>query len=179
MNKSLLTGVIAGVVVATAGGAIAGYKLINRGPDYAQVTHIEPVMKTVRTPRENCVDTPVTQQAPTRDPNRLTGTAIGAVVGGVIGHQIGGGTGRDIATIGGAAAGGYAGNQIQKRRQENNTVTTTEHHCSTVYDSHKERVGYKVTYQLGDETGTVRMDHDPGERLPVKDGKVVTEESPK
>ena len=173
MNKSLLTGVVAGAVIATAGGAVAGYKFMNDGPHYAQVTHVEPVMKTVRTPRENCVDTPVTQPAPTRDPHRITGTVIGAVVGGVVGSQIGSGTGRDIARIGGAAAGGYAGNQIQKRRQENNTVTTIEHHCSTVYDSHKERIGYKVTYQLGNETGTMRMDHDPGDRLPVKDGKVV------
>ena len=177
MNKSLLIGVVAGAVIATAGGAIAGYKLIAAGPDYAQVTNVEPVMKTVRTPRENCVDVPVTTQAPTRDPHRVTGTVIGAVVGGVVGSQIGSGSGRDIARIGGAAAGGYAGNQIQKRRQANNTVTTVEHRCTTEYDSHKERIGYKVTYQLGDETGTVRMDRDPGDRLPVKDGQVVLPES--
>lgn len=173
MNRSLIIGVVAGAVVATAGGAIAGYKLMNSGPDYAQVTQVEPVMKTVRTPHENCVDTPVTAQAPTRDPHRITGTVVGAVVGGVVGSQIGSGTGRDIARIGGAAAGGYAGNQIQKRRQARNAVTTIEHHCTTVYDSHKERIGYEVTYQLGDEISTVRMDRDPGDRLPVKDGKVV------
>ena len=34
---------------------------------------------------------------------------LGAVIGGVIGHQIGGGTGKDIATIGGAVAGGAIG----------------------------------------------------------------------
>ena len=173
MNRSLLTGIIAGAVVATAGGAFAGYKLINKGPDYAQVTHVEPVMKTVRVPRENCTDVPVTQTAPTRDPHRITGTVIGAVAGAVVGNQIGSGSGRDIARVGGAAAGGYAGNRIQKRVQDNNTVTTTEHHCETVYDSHKERIGYKVSYRLGDKEGTVRMDHDPGDRIPVKDGQVV------
>lgn len=173
MNKSLVTGIVAGAVIATAGGAVAGYKLMNHGPDYAHVTHVAPVMKTVRNPREDCQDVPVTQTAPTRDPHRITGTVIGAVVGGVVGSQIGSGTGRDIARVGGAAAGGYAGNQIQKRQQANNTVTSTEHHCQTVYDSHKERIGYDVSYRLGDETGTVRMDHDPGDRIPVVDGKVV------
>jgi len=176
MNKSMMTGLVAGAVIATAGGAIAGYKLMNDGPDYAQVTHVEPIMKTVKTPREDCQDVPVSQTAPTRDPHRITGTAIGAVVGAVVGSQIGSGSGRDIARVGGAAAGGYAGNRIQKRTQENNTVTTTEHRCQTVYDSHKERVGYDVTYRLKDATHTVRMDHDPGERIPVKDGELVLAE---
>ena len=38
----------------------------------------------------------------------------GAVVGGLLGHQIGGGTGKTLATVGGAAAGAYAGNEVQK-----------------------------------------------------------------
>jgi uncharacterized protein YcfJ len=176
MNRSLLAGIVAGVVVAAGGGAFAGYKLMNKEPSYAEVTKVEPVMKTVQVPRENCTDVPVTQTAPTRDPHRVTGTVIGAVAGAVVGNQIGSGSGRDIARVGGAAAGGYAGNRIQKRRQENNTVTTNERRCETVYDSHKERVGYKVSYRLGEEEGTVRMDRDPGDRIPVKDGKLVLPE---
>jgi outer membrane lipoprotein SlyB len=43
------------------------------------------------------------------------GAGVGAVVGGVLGNQVGGGTGRTLATVGGAAAGGYAGNEIEKR----------------------------------------------------------------
>ena len=35
------------------------------------------------------------------------GMATGAIVGGVLGHQIGGGSGRTVATIGGAALGGF------------------------------------------------------------------------
>ena len=45
----------------------------------------------------------------------IVGKVGGAVVGGVLGHQIGGGTGKTLATIGGAAAGSYAGNEVQKR----------------------------------------------------------------
>ena len=73
----------------------------------------------------------------------------------------------------GAAAGGYAGNRVQKNMQERNTVTTTEQRCETVYDSHQERIGFDVRYRLGDEEGKVRMDRDPGERIPVRDGKLV------
>jgi uncharacterized protein YcfJ len=34
-------------------------------------------------------------------------------------------------------------------------------------------VGYEVTYRYDDVQRTVRLDHDPGNRLPVVDGKVV------
>jgi uncharacterized protein YcfJ len=172
MNKSLVTGVVVGVVVAAAGGAVAGYKMLHE-PQFAQVVDVKPVMKTVRTPRQQCHDEQVVQQAPTRDPHRITGSVIGAVVGGVLGNQVGGGTGKKLATVAGAAAGGYAGNRIQKNMQDRNTVTSTEQHCETVYDSHQERVGYEVRYRLGEQEGNVRMDRDPGEHIPVRDGKLV------
>jgi outer membrane lipoprotein SlyB len=42
------------------------------------------------------------------------GAVIGSVAGGVLGHQFGGGNGRDVATVAGALAGGYAGAQVEK-----------------------------------------------------------------
>jgi uncharacterized protein YcfJ len=167
-----MTGLLIGAVVATAGGAIAGYRMINQD-EYAQVVAVTPVDKTIRTPRQACHDEQVTEQAPTRDRKQITGSVLGAVVGGVVGHQIGGGDGKKIATAAGAAAGGYAGNRVQKRMQEGNTVTTTVQRCETLYDSHKERVGYDVRYRLDGREDTIRMDHDPGDRLPVRDGQVV------
>jgi uncharacterized protein YcfJ len=177
MNKSLITGLVVGAVVATAGGAIAGYKLMNHGDDYAQVVDVRPVNKTIRTPREVCHDEQVTQQAPVRDKKQVAGSVAGAIVGGVVGHQVGGGDGKKIATAAGAAAGGYAGNRVQKRMQERNTVTTTEQRCETIYDSHQERIGYDVRYRIDGREETVRMDHDPGDRLPVRDGQVVVADS--
>ena len=110
MNKSMLAGVIAGAVAATAIGGVAGYKALNPEPKFAEVLAVEPVTKTKKTPKEVCEDVVVNEQAPVKDPNRIAGTAIGAVAGGLLGSQIGGGTGRTLATVGGAAAGGYAGN---------------------------------------------------------------------
>ncbi len=176
MNKSLVTGLLIGAVVATAGGAVAGYKILSE-PEYAQVVDAKPLTKNVRTPRQQCHDEQVTQQAPTRDPHQITGSVLGAVVGGVVGHQIGGGNGKKLATVAGAAAGGYAGNRVQKGMQDRNTVTTTQRRCETVYDSRTERIGYEVRYRLGDTEGKVRMDHHPGERIPVHDGKLVLDAS--
>jgi uncharacterized protein YcfJ len=172
MNKSLLTGVVLGAAVATAGGVFAGYKMLSE-PKFAQVLDVQPVMETVKTPRKVCQDVAVTHTREAKDQHKVAGTVIGAVVGGVLGNQVGGGNGKKLATVAGAAAGGYAGNRIQDRMQQGNTYTTNEQHCETVYDTHEKQVGYDVRYRLGDKEGSVEMDHHPGERIPVENGELV------
>jgi uncharacterized protein YcfJ len=172
MNKSMLTGVIAGAIAATAIGGVAGYKALNPEPEFAEVLAAKPVTETTKTPKEVCDDVAVNEQAPVKDPNRIAGTAIGAVAGGLLGSQVGGGSGRTLATVAGAAGGGYAGNQVQKNMQEKNTVSRTERRCKTVYESHTQTIGYDVRYRLGEEEGQVRMDHQPGARIAVKNGQL-------
>lgn len=174
MNKSLVMGIVLGAVVVTAGGAIA---MLERNPRSAEVLNVEPVTRTVQVPREVCGEEAVTRQAPVKDEHQVAGTVIGAVVGGVLGNQVGSGRGKDAATVAGAAAGGYAGNKVQEKIQKGNTTTTNERVCHTVYDSREETVGYDVHYRLGDKEDVVRMDHDPGDRIPVKDGELVLAES--
>ncbi len=175
MNKSLLTGAVLGAVVATAGATLAGLKLWDKEPTHAEVLAVNPVHETVKTPREVCHDEVITHTKPVQDPNRVTGTVAGAVVGGLLGNQIGGGSGKKIATAVGAVAGGYAGNKTQQRIQSDNTYTTTERRCKTVTDTSEELRGYDVSYRLGEEEGVVRMAHDPGPTIPVRDGRLVTE----
>lgn len=169
MNKSWVNGLVVGGVIATAAGAVAGYRAIESRDTYAEVVSVKPHSSTVRTPRQVCDDVVVTRQEPVKDPQRVTGTVMGAVVGGVVGHQIGGGDARTVATVAGAAAGGYAGNRIQKRMQESNTYQANEQRCHTVYDSKEVRDGYDVRYTWRGREGTVRMDHDPGRRIQMND----------
>ncbi len=174
MNKSMLTGIVLGAVVATAGGAFAGYTVMtNKTPTHADVTNVDPIKETIKTPREVCQDVAVTRQKPVKDENRVLGTVAGAVVGGLLGNQVGGGSGKKIATVAGAAAGGYAGNKTQERMQGNDTYTTTETRCETVYDSSDKIVGYNVDYTIGEETGRVRMASDPGSKIPLENGELV------
>lgn len=177
MNKSLVTGLVIGAAVVTTGAAVANLEIFDRGPKFADVLNVEAVKETTRTPREVCRDHVVTHQAPVKDEKRIAGTVIGAVVGGVLGNQIGDGSGRKIATAAGAAAGGYAGNKVQQRMQNGNTYTTTEQRCETVYDSKEKIVGYDVRYRLGDKEDTVRMDRDPGPRIPVENGQLLLTQS--
>jgi uncharacterized protein YcfJ len=171
MNKSLLIGLVVGAIVVTAGGAFAGRDLFK--PKFAEVLDVDPVTKQIQTPREECREVAVTRKAPVKDQKRITGSVIGAVVGGVLGSQIGSGDGRKIATAAGAAAGGYAGNKTQQGIQNRSTTTVTETQCKTVYDTSQKIIGYDVKYKLGKQTDTVRMDYEPGERIPVEDGKLV------
>ena len=177
MDRSLLMGLVIGGAVAVGAGAVAGLKLMNKGPEYAEVLKVTPLTKTIRTPRQDCHDEQVTRQAPVKDEHQVLGTIAGAVIGGVVGHQIGGGTGRDIATVAGAAGGGYAGNRIQKNLQDRDTVTTTQQKCETVYDNSEKTTGYRVRYRLNGKEDTVKMDHDPGPRIPVRDGQLVLEQA--
>jgi uncharacterized protein YcfJ len=94
------------------------------------------------------------------------------LLGGVLGHQIGGGTGNTVATVAGAAAGGYAGNRVQKNMQASDRQTVMETRCHTEYTHDKKVLGYDVTYRLGEKQAVVRMDYDPGSRIPVKDGQL-------
>jgi len=172
MNKSLLTGLVVGGIAVTAAGAFAGYQAMDDRRS-AEVLSVEPLTKTVRTPRQVCSDEIVTHQAEVKDPKRVTGAVIGAVAGGVLGNQIGGGTGQTVATVAGAAAGGYAGSKIQKNMQENNTTQTVEKRCRTVYDSADRPDGYQVRYRLAGQDGTVRTDRAPGASIPVENGQLV------
>lgn len=174
MNKSLVAGAMLGALGVTAGGAVAGYSMLNKPPQFAEVTAVTPISETVRTPREVCRDHTVTHRRQTNDQHQVAGTVIGAVVGGVLGNQIGGGSGKKVATVAGAAAGGYAGNKVQENMQARDTYTTTERRCETVVETSDRVVGYSVAYRLGGEAGTVRMDREPGPRLPVANGRVQT-----
>jgi uncharacterized protein YcfJ len=172
MNKQIVAGGIVGAIAVTALGAF-GYQKLDHA-QYAAVTAVNPTTKTVRVPREECHDEMVTRTRETKDPHQITGTVVGAVIGGVIGNQVGSGRGKDIAKVGGAAAGGYAGNKVQEGMQARNTYQESQRTCKTVHDSHQEKTGYDVTYVLDGKEHSIHLDYDPGKEIPVENGQIVT-----
>ena len=85
----------------------------------------------------------------------------------------GNGRGRDVATVAGALAGGYAGNQVQKNMQHNDTYTTSSKRCRNVSKTEEKAAGYDVRYRFDGKESVVRTDYIPINRIPVKDGKLV------
>ncbi|HCZ47772.1 MAG TPA: hypothetical protein DCZ11_02065 [Gammaproteobacteria bacterium] len=158
MDKNLLIGGVIGAVVVTAGGAIAGFGLLDKEAEYAEVLKVTELTETVTVPRQVCEQVAVTRQEPVKDDKQIIGTVAGAVVGGLVGNQIGGGSGKKIATVAGAVGGGLAGHEIEKRR---NTSTYWE-----------------VTVQMDNgTTRTVQYPQAPGvtvgQKVKVIDGQLV------
>lgn len=147
------------------------------GAKYARVVSVDPVRQSVNHPKQVCHDEVVSHTEAPQDQHQLAGTAIGAVAGGLLGHQVGGGKGRTLATVAGAVAGGYAGKRIQESRQQPNVTTSTEQKCETVNNSSSRIVGYDVRYEYNGVTRTVRMDHDPGDRVQVQEGVVAVSDA--
>lgn len=172
MNRSMIIGIVLGVGVATAGGAIAGYKIFKE-PDHADVLNAQPITKQVKVPHKECENKTVVHQREVKDDNRVAGKAIGAVLGGVLGHQVGGGNGKKVATVAGAVAGGYAGDRVQDNMQKKDTYTTVENVCTTTYTTREDITGYDVTYRLKGKESVVRMSYDPGSKIPVQNGQLV------
>ena len=176
MNRSMLVGTVFGATLATAAGGFAGYRMLAK-PTVAEVLAVTPVTERVETPREECHDEQVTRQKPVKDEHQVTGTVIGALAGGLLGNALGGGGSNVGAKVAGAAIGGFAGHKTQEHIQENNTETVTERVCKTVVDVSERTVGYEVSYRIGEKDGQVRMDHDPGKTIPLRDGQLVLAET--
>lgn len=166
------TGAVADGASNVAVGASA-----DAGVKYGKVVSVDPVRKTSNHPKQVCRDEVVSHTAPPRDEHRVAGTAIGAVVGGLLGNQVGGGKGKTLATVAGAVGGGYAGNRVQANRQHGEVTTSTERHCDTVNNSSSKIVGYDVRYEYNGVTRTVRMDHDPGDRVQVQEGVIAVSDA--
>ena len=175
MNTSMVKGIAVGgiAMVVLGAGAVSGYRTMTK-PEFAEVVAVKEVVETTVTPHERCEDVQVQHRAPVKDEHRIAGSVAGGLAGGLLGSAIGGGKGKTLATVAGVAAGGYAGNQIQKNMQEKDVVTTTEHRCQTVKEKSQKVVGYNVTYRLNGKDGVARTSFKPGQKLPVKDGQVVT-----
>jgi uncharacterized protein YcfJ len=190
MNRLMVNALQVGIAAALAMGISAcnrdasadaglanGSSSADAGAKYARVVSVDPVRKTVNNPRQVCHDEVVSQSTPPKDQHQIAGTAIGAVAGGLLGHQIGGGKGKTLATVAGAVGGGYAGKKIQESRQHANVTTSTVRKCETVNDSSTKVVGYDVRYEYNGVTRTVRMDHDPGDRVQVQEGVVAVSDA--
>lgn len=176
MTKSMMT-MAAGITAALTTGAVASYKLANRGPQFAQVVNVTAVSENVSMPVEECEDISVRVTRPVRDRNAIAGTVAGGALGGALGSTLGnslGGRGtRELLTVGGVVAGGVAGHQIQRDMQASDTYRRTRRECKVVNKLVPKVIGYDVKYLLDGELGTLRMDRDPGAVVPIQDGKLA------
>ncbi len=88
----------------------------------ADVTSVRAV---VGTPEQRCWVEPG-QVAQTQGNANIPGAIAGALLGGILGHQVGGGSGKDIATVGGLIAGAALGANVGRSESATQDVQRCE-----------------------------------------------------
>ena len=85
------------------------------------------------------------------------GMIAGGLAGALLGHQVGGGSGKQIATVAGAAGGAFAGNEIEKRMKttKHYEVVTRLESGGTQAVSYEADPGFKVGDKVRVENNTL------------------------
>ena len=85
------------------------------------------------------------------------GMIAGGLAGALLGHQVGGGTGKTVATVAGAAGGAYAGKEIENRMKttKHYEVITRLENGGTQAIPYNSDPGYKVGDKVRVEGGTL------------------------
>ena len=144
MNNSVLAGIIVGAVVVAAAGSIFARSDYNPLQKYATVVSVEPAFNTTRTPREVCGDEAVLAQSPNPGESPAAPKPVEPKAAPAAKPA-------DAAKTEGAEAGS----------------------CVVVFDTSSVQSGYDVTYELDGIQKVVRMDRNPGTRIPVEGGELV------
>ncbi|MEO5845216.1 MAG: beta/gamma crystallin-related protein [Caldimonas sp.] len=93
----------------------------------------------------------------------VPGAIIGGVLGGILGHQVGGGTGKTVATIGGAVGGGALGANVDRIRDPQSGQDVRR--CETVAGQTPQY--WDVTYNYQGVEHRVQMNTQPGPTIAV------------
>jgi uncharacterized protein YcfJ len=149
MNNTVLAGIIVGGVVLAAAVSIFASSGYNPLQKYATVVSVEPAFDTTRTPRQLCGDEAALAQA------TMTGDAAAA-----------------------AAPTPAPASEPTKPEQApapnaGSAEADASTECIVVFDTNSVQSGFDVTYELDGAQKVVRMDRDPGKRIPVEDGELV------
>lgn len=147
----------------------SGHSKHNKHTDYAKVTDVDPIYKTVshRTPERSCWTETVYE--PVSGSHSYTPTILGTLIGGAIGNEIGhSNKNKKVGAVAGALlgasiAGNYSKNNSNKSVARDTEVCETQHR--TEYE--ERLVGYNVKYRYQGRTYHTRMDRRPGDRIKV------------
>lgn len=90
----------------------------------------------------------------------------GALLGGIIGHQFGGGTGKDLATAGGAVAGATLGANLGSNSGGQVVTTQDVQRCTTVPNQSQPEY-WDVTYIFRGQEHRIQMATPPGRTVTV------------
>jgi uncharacterized protein YcfJ len=118
------------------------------------------------TPEQRCWTEREQVSEPARNDSRAPSALLGAVIGGILGHQVGGGSGRDVATAGGAVAGAVVGSNLARNRDGSSTVTRDVQRCADTPAS-TQPAYWDVSYEFRGLMHQVQLNAAPGSTITV------------
>jgi len=161
-NNTILAGMIVGGAVLVAAGAIAFNSGYNPLKEYATVVSVAQAHETTQTPRVVCGDEATLAQAQ---------AAAASTAQGDLGNDFQPSPPESPATASATPA-GPSDKPAAAKDGEDAAVR-----CLTVYDTTSVEAGFDVTYELDGVQKVVRMEREPGKRIPVEDGELVLSQS--
>lgn len=144
----------------------ANYEFRRRGNERLFQAPVGEVHAVVGSPTQRCwVDRQQVNQPERSQPN-MGNAIIGGLIGGVLGHQVGGGTGKDLATVGGVVAGAAIGSNVN-RGDSAPSYAQDVRHCESVPST--TPAYWDVTYDFNGIQHRVQMASEPGRYIPVNE----------
>ncbi|MCU0763152.1 MAG: beta/gamma crystallin-related protein [Hydrogenophaga sp.] len=101
-----------------------------------------------------------------RSEANVPGAIAGALIGGILGHQVGGGSGKDIATVGGVVAGAALGSQYGRNGPQ--PATQDVQRCENLPGG-AQPAYWDVSYEFRGRQHRVQMAEAPGNTIKVND----------
>ncbi|OYU42459.1 MAG: hypothetical protein CFE44_23880, partial [Burkholderiales bacterium PBB4] len=96
----------------------------------------------------------------------IGGAIVGGLLGGILGHQVGGGTGKDLATVGGVVAGAAIGSRANGGNTAQGTSLQDVQRCTTTAADARPAY-WDVTYSFRGREHQVQMTSAPGTTVTV------------
>ncbi len=149
MRKTIFLSAGIGTVMVASAAATAGY-VAWKNPSYAEVVSVVPIKQSIATSDKVCRNEQARRRKAATEESAAMGTVIDGMAGGQVNDRLLDSSSPDADTFVVAGRTCRASNRLSERI-----------------------VAYEVRYRLHGKTAKVRMDHDPGPQLPVKNGNVV------
>lgn len=126
-------------------------------------------VRAVTGPAEQRCWTEAAPVAPARAEPNVGAAIVGGLLGGILGHQVGGGTGKTVATLGGAAAGAALGGYVIGRGEPGQATTQNVQRCGNApgQPGQVQPSYYDVTYLFRGQEHHAQMTSAPGPTLTV------------
>ena len=144
---------------------VSAYEYRRRPNERIQDVPLTSVRAVVGAPTERCwVERQQVPETATQGGANVGGAVVGALLGGILGHQVGGGVGKDIATVGGVAAGGYIGSKVGRNKVAPPTERDVQR-CETTPST--VPTYWDVTYNYRGKEHRAQLSKEPGRTIAV------------